>query len=431
MEGGMKTLELRDRLGPALPRIRQRSAQAEKARSIPAATIEDLKATGLFRSFVPAVFGGNESAIAPVYDALIELGSACTSTAWVASLFVMHPIMVRWLSERAQAEVWADDPDALIASSVAPVGTLTPCSGGFVLNGRWSFSSGVDHASWIVLLATVSGSSGSGKPDVRVCLLHASEITVEDDWYVSGLRATGSKSVRVRNVIVPEYRSEDMKAIETGRFRGRRSGVSPLARVPWRPFLNYTYSPAAIGTARAALEHYRERTLTRRHAYTGELFRTRATSWLRLARATAELDVAELVLRRDLEELERHAAVERSRRAAIEIRSEFGASRVVESWRRAIEIVYRGSGGGALYEKSPMQRYFRDLNAITQHAALDIDAAYERYGQALLACAPSAVARAPELSQAPTPMPVSIRRRARRAVVAPAGPPPRHAGART
>lgn len=375
------------RFASILARVRERSADAEKARSIPAATIEDLKAIGLFRSFVPARFGGSESAILPVFDTLTELGAACTSSAWVASLFVMHPIMVRWLSERAQEEVWGSDPDALIASSVAPVGIVTPCAGGFIVNGRWSFSSGIDHASWIVLLGTVSESSSAARADVRLCVLHASQITVEDDWHVSGLRATGSKSLCVRDAFVPAHRTEDMKLIQAGRIRGRSNGGAAIQRVPWRPFLNYTYCPAAIGTARAALEEFRERMVTRRSAYTGEAFRTKPSSWARLASAAAELDVAELILRRDIEDLERCAAVERKRRLAIETRSEFGASRVVELCRRTVEIVYRGSGGGALYDRAAMQRYFRDLNAITQHAALDIDAALERYGRALLASA--------------------------------------------
>ena len=407
----MNSGDLHQKLGPALPRIRRRSEDAERARSIPAATIEDLKATGLFRSFIPPRFGGNQSAILPVFDALMALGGACTSTAWVASLFVMHAIMVRWLSERAQEEVWGEDPDALIASSVAPLGTLTPSDGGFILNGRWSFSSGVDHAGWIVLLGTVSESSSTVKPEVRVCLLRASQITIEDDWHVSGLRATGSKSVSVQNVFVPEHRSEDMKSIQTGRFRGRHSGPASLVHVPWRPFLNYTYCPAAIGTARAALELYRERTLTRRAAYTGESFRAKPMSWVRLASAAAELDAAELTLRRDIEDFERYSAVDRSRRLAIEARAEFGASRAVELCRHAVEIVYRGSGGGALYEKSAMQRYFRDVNAITQHAALDIDAALERYGRALLASVSYAVVQPRESSAAPLTMPSLVGQR--------------------
>jgi len=403
--------DLHQKLAPALARIRDRSEGAERARSIPAATIEDLQATGLFRSFIPPRFGGNQSAILPVFDALTELGGACTSTAWVASLFVMHAVMVRWLSERAQEEVWAEAPDALIASSVAPVGALTPCTGGFILNGHWSFSSGVDHASWIVLLATVSESPSPARPDVRVCLLHASQVAIEDDWHVSGLRATGSKSVNVENVFVPGYRSEDMKAIQTGRFRGRHHGPASIAHVPWRPFLNYTYCPAAIGTARAALELYRERTLTRRSAYTGEPLRTKPTSWVRLASAAAELDVAELTLRRDVEDFERYPTVERNRRLAIEARSEFGASRVVESCRRTMEIIYRGSGGNALYEKSPMQRYFRDVNAITQHAALDIDCALERYGRTLLASGSCAVVPPREGAAAPVTMPSLVGQR--------------------
>src|SRR4030095_8772637 len=111
-------------------------------------------------------------------------------------------------NEAAREEVWGANPDALIASGIAfPQGRAKKVDGGFSVSGHWNFSSGVDPAEWNMLPAQVS--DGDRVTGWRVCLLHRSEYEIVDDWSVLGMRATGSKSVRAEDVVVPEYRGLD------------------------------------------------------------------------------------------------------------------------------------------------------------------------------------------------------------------------------
>jgi len=66
----------------------------------------------------------------------------------------------------AAEDVWRHDTAVLISSSYMPKGRVRRVAGGFQLDGRWSFSSGVDHADWVFLGAIVTPEGAKpGSPD--------------------------------------------------------------------------------------------------------------------------------------------------------------------------------------------------------------------------------------------------------------------------
>ena len=72
----------------------------------------------------------------------------------------------------AQEEVWGDDDTVVISSSYAPTGTVERVDGGYLLSGRWSFSSGCDHAGWAFLGGVVPREPGTPPPpDMRTFLV--------------------------------------------------------------------------------------------------------------------------------------------------------------------------------------------------------------------------------------------------------------------
>ena len=109
-----------------VPDVRMRADAAEKERRIPAETIASLRKAGLFRAFVPRAYGGDERTLTEVLDATTDLAAGCPSTAWVGTLCAFHNIAACWLEKRGQDEIFAEGPDVLVASSVAPMGTLVP-----------------------------------------------------------------------------------------------------------------------------------------------------------------------------------------------------------------------------------------------------------------------------------------------------------------
>ena len=374
---------LRQAVVDLIPEVRQRADAAERERRLPAETMASLRKAGLFRSFVPRVYGGDERPLAEVLDTATELAAGCPSTAWVGTLFAMHNISACWLEKRGQDEIFADGPDVLLASSVAPMGKLVRADGGYRLAGKWSFSSGVEHASWIMVGATLAPESADAAPDYVFGFVRAADVTVIDDWHVAGLRATGSKSIELKDVFVPHHRVVLLKTVQDGTAPGLALHKQPFYRLPWYPVFICAFPAAGLGTAIAMLEGFRDYIRSRVDGFAGIAFQTTSGSAARMAEAAAEIDAARLVFRRDVAALDRAAQEGRPLRPGESERIMYDAPFIMDACSRAVVRLLRGSGGKALYESNPLQRHFRDIHAMTQHVAMDLDRAGETYGRLL------------------------------------------------
>src|SRR5437763_11304855 len=134
-----------------LPTLRQGAQETEDARVVPAESVKALEETGFFRLLQPSAFGGLEADPVTFYTAVRMIASACGSTGWVASVVGVHPWQLALFPPQAQQDVWGADPSTRMSSSYAPTGKARLADGGYRLDGRWSFSSGCDHASWVLL----------------------------------------------------------------------------------------------------------------------------------------------------------------------------------------------------------------------------------------------------------------------------------------
>jgi 3-hydroxy-9,10-secoandrosta-1,3,5(10)-triene-9,17-dione monooxygenase len=338
---------------------------------------------GVFRAFTPKRYGGLESELLPVFEGLIELGRGCASTSWVAGLLSLHNFLVGLCDPRVQDELWADGPDLLMAASIAPAGSATRGSNGFWVQGRWPFASGVDHCTWAMVTAPVIEENSA--PTAYVFFIPKSAYTIQDDWQVSGLCATGSKSIKIKEtVFVPKHRARSFRVNTPHASKMGNGSVSWHRHIPWEPLFRLVFAPPAIGNALAMLTAYREHLAIRRAPYTGMLFRDKQASLVRLAHASAEVDAACLMLRRDVIELERHAKLGQQVPPGSIDRMFFDAAYIVDCCTRAVDRLFAGSGGKALYQTNPLQRHFRDMHAMSLHAAADIDTAGELFGKSLL-----------------------------------------------
>ena len=158
------------------------------------------------------------------FDVAWELGRACGSTAWCYALWTVHNWWVGHFPESAQEEFFAGGPDVLASSALNPTrGTAEPVAGGYRVSGHWSFSSGCDAASWVMV--------GAQRPNGFIwALLPRPDYDILDTWFTSGMRGTGSKVV-IRDVFVPEYRTVDPSRAGDGEWTGwelhRRLSFSP------------------------------------------------------------------------------------------------------------------------------------------------------------------------------------------------------------
>ena len=376
-----------DALGRArelVPALRERAARAEAARAILPETLRDLNASGLLRILQPKRHGGMEFDYVAYVDFPAEIARGCASTAWNLANFAVHHWMLALYDERAQEEVWGPDPDALIASGIAfPQGRGAKVDGGFVISGRWNFSSGVSLADWNMLATTVR--EGERVVDYRMCLLHKSQYQVIDDWQVLGMRSTGSMTVTAKDVFVPEHRALCMLDARGGDgFPGARVNPNPLYRVPLSALGGYGIGAVAVGNAQAALELACAAVRERSTSYTAMKMRDFQAVQLRIGTAGSKIDAAGLVLRNECLEAQEIAKRNCIADAQTKLRSKRNLAYAVNLCTEAVDLLHAMAGANGIYDNYPVQRIFRDAHALAGHFSFSFDAQASAWGLAAL-----------------------------------------------
>jgi 3-hydroxy-9,10-secoandrosta-1,3,5(10)-triene-9,17-dione monooxygenase len=188
-------------------------------------------------------FGGLGLDFDVVFDVAAELGRGCGSTAWCYSIWASHNWLAGMFPERAQEEYWGDSPDTLSSTSFNPSrGKVAATEGGYEVSGRWDFSSGCDAASWVLVI-------GNGPEGPLMLMLPKCDHRIEDGWFVSGLRGTGSKDIIIKGAFVPDYRSVLMQDLREARSPGRNLHNTPNYRIPLRSILSFTLAAPIVGMA--------------------------------------------------------------------------------------------------------------------------------------------------------------------------------------
>jgi 3-hydroxy-9,10-secoandrosta-1,3,5(10)-triene-9,17-dione monooxygenase len=363
-----------------LPSLRERAQEAEDGRVIPAESIKALQETGFFRLLQPVAFGGLEADPLTFYAAVRLIASACGSTGWVASVLGVHPWHLGLFTPEAQQEVWGADQATRISSSYAPTGRAVRTHGGHLVSGRWSFSSGCDHATWVFLGQVVTDEEN--RPvDFRTFLLPRADYAIEDVWDTVGLRGTGSNDVVVSEVFVPEHRSLSFIDVSKLVVPGQQLNGGPLYRLPYGSVFPYSITTPVIGMATGAYEAHVAYTRERvRVAYAGQKAAQDPHAQVRVAEAAAEIDGAWLALERNFTELMGYASAGQPIPVDVRLRVRRDQVRGTGQAIRAVDKLFENSGGRALKSGTPIQRFWRDAHAGRVHAINDPERALSMYG---------------------------------------------------
>jgi resorcinol 4-hydroxylase (FADH2) len=385
--------ELRSRLAAIRPEIAARAAATEKACSVPRENIRTLRGIGYFDVVKPALFGGFEHDFDVLVDLNIELAKSCASTAWVAGLLAAHQWLIASFSERAQHEVWGANPDALACGSYAPACKALVTADGYRLSGRWSFASGCDNAQWALCAALLPSEIDAGALAPAFLLVPASDYSIDNTWNVVGLAGTGSKTLVLADVFVPAHRVLSFAATTSGQTPGAALySDNPAFSIPMLCNIPSCLASTAVGAAAGALDEYLARTSTRvtRGAVAGHNNKMAEfpTIQLRVAEAAASVDSARDLLLRDLRN--RAGTVRAHRSVTIEDRilSRRGQAFSVSLAICAIEALNASTGGAGLDLSNPVQRAWRDVNAVGRHISMNWDAVGTMYGQMALGLTP-------------------------------------------
>src|SRR5262245_28214050 len=150
------TAEMIARARAMIPALRARAPQAERERRLPNETIADMKEAGFFQVLQPRRWGGYEMDMWTYFQVQMALAEGCMSTAWVYGVVGIHPWLIALFTDEVAQQIWGDDNNTLVCSSLMPTGVATPVQGGFRYSGRWRYSSGCEHISWAFLGGAVA-----------------------------------------------------------------------------------------------------------------------------------------------------------------------------------------------------------------------------------------------------------------------------------
>ena len=375
--------ELWGRAVELLPKLRERAARCEELRRIPDETLRDFHDAELFRLQQPRRVGGAELEFAAIVTFGALLARACASTAWNWVNFAAHHMMLGMFPPRAQDEIWGQSIDALIASSfVFPAAKARKVKEGYVISGRWPFSSGVDPSDWN-MLAGLAWLDENAPPEQRVFLLHRSQYKIIDTWYAGGLRGTGSQDVEASEQFVPEHLTLAVADTKGGPTPGSAVNGGPLYRLPVFALFPYMLSGVALGIAEGMIEDFSAigaKTGKMTGARIAEIQSTQirfseATAYARASRA-AQLgncrEAWDIASRGEVPDLKAKA------------RYRLEGAYAVDWAVRAVDVMFGLSGAAGLYESGGAARAFRDAHAVRQHFSFNTDIAGTTHGRIAL-----------------------------------------------
>ncbi|GHJ60317.1 acyl-CoA dehydrogenase [Nocardioides sp. OK12] len=363
-----------------LPGLRERADEAERLRVVPDANIKELEETGFFKLLQPRRFDGHEADPVDFYTAVRDIASACGSTGWVSSVVGVHPWQVALFADEAQQAVWGEDTSTRLSSSYAPTGKAVVTEGGYRLSGKWSFSSGADHCSWVLLGGLVFDGDGN-VVDFKTFMVPRSDYTINDVWHMVGLAGTGSNDIVVEDVFVPEAFTLSMGETGSCRGPGQAQNTSDLYKLPFHSIFTGTITTPIIGMAMGAYaEHVEMQQQRSRAAYLGEKASKDPFAMVRIARASSEIDAAWALLVGNIREEQAHVA--RGEQIPLRLRLKVRRDQVIGSQRAidAIDELFEASGGRALTQGTYLQRAWRDAHAGRVHAANDPERALQMFG---------------------------------------------------
>jgi alkylation response protein AidB-like acyl-CoA dehydrogenase len=376
-----------DRLREILPAIAANASKAEDERQIPKENIEMLNNIGLNRAFLPKAYGGLEISLPEFTDCIAALAGACCSTAWGYSLLCTHNHQLAMFPKQLQDELWATNPDTVASSSIAPFGKHEEVEGGIRFTGDMRWSSGCDHAQWIIV--GFNRFNEAGEKTYCFAVIPESDYTIIDDWHAMAMKGSGTKTVHIENVFVPEYRIQKAKDMMEGRSAG--FGLYPDSKIystPYRPYFACGFAAMSLGVAERMLEVFRDVTKTRVRAYTGAALGASTPALMRLAESTHQVGAARAFLEKTWNDHKEHGEQQRYPDQETLTYWRTNQAYAVKMCIQAVDRLFEAIGGSHWFLDKEAQRLFRDCHMVGAHAYTDYDVCAQILGRQLMGLDP-------------------------------------------
>jgi len=337
--------------------IASKSDEQRSSRRMSKDVVDALKECGFFTMLLPKQWGGLERKPQEFFAEQVRIAEADMSTAWAGGIIAVHAFQLALMSEEAQREVYENDPNTLISSSYNPVGARAEmCEGGFMLHGRWGWSSGSDHCTWALLGGVIPGDG------YRTFLVPRSQYDIEDTWDVMGLQGTGSNDVVISEpIFVPEHRTHK----QMDGFNCVNDQENPMYDLSWAQTFVRVVNSAAIGALKKAVKVFVEskqgNSTTDMTKFAGDV-----ETQERLAKVLNTIGELEAVMYHNFDKME---AANWKPTLEERIMYRYQASIVIDKAIEAIDTLFDVAGGRSVFNGHPLQQLWHDIHIARCHVA--------------------------------------------------------------
>jgi alkylation response protein AidB-like acyl-CoA dehydrogenase len=379
------TEELIARAAALAPMLLEKAPETERERRVSDDAYDALAEAGILKMCAPKRFGGYEADFQTQCDVLAQLARGCPSTSWVATIASAMAWVVGLFPDEAQEEVLGDG-DPRMSGVFSPTGRGVPKDGGLVVNGRWAYNTGGLNSRWTLFNALVAGGDGEDVP--TTCIVPSSDLRSLGDWRASGMAGTGSNTILAEDVFVPSHRALHLPRLIDAQLPERHNSDNPYFNLPMGPVLIVNAGGTPMGTAEGALEAFLERIRTRTITYTTyERQADAAITHLQVGEAKLKLESARAHVRRACEILDGFTGEPLSVEERIAARSHIAYSTGLS--REIVDTLFHGAGASVIQDDQPLQRFQRDIQALSNHAVMNSPTAVELYGRVLVGLEPN------------------------------------------
>lgn len=386
-----KGIVLQDYARSLIPPLKARSRETAALGRLPAETIADLEAGGLLSMTTPRQFGGDAVSVRTFLNVVTELARADAGVAWVTALTnVTTWCAATFFGPEAAEEVFRGAKPARVTGVLSPrKAVVKKVEGGYLIEeGLWGFNSGIYHATWDMLGIPLVDASGK-VVDQGVALIPVEQIEILNDWNVIGISGSGSSSVSVKNVFVPDARIGSVTRAIEGDYPSSHLADEPLFQTACMPMLAIILAFPALGLGIAALETFLETLPRRSIQYSWYAKQSEAPiTHLQVGEASAKIDAARTILERHADAMDASAAsgvymdfLERAK-----VRRDVGYAETL-IWE-GVDMLASASGGSLASANNPMTKIWQDARIASLHGIVSPNTNFETYGRILCGMTP-------------------------------------------
>jgi alkylation response protein AidB-like acyl-CoA dehydrogenase len=375
-----------------------RAAEHDRGGSYPFEAIDALKAAGYFAAPVPSELGG--LGVSSAHDLVVASSRLARGDASVAIGVNMHLVAVLNMERRRQVAVAAGEErrarafaasleqiahdGVVLAAAISergqdltrPATLATRTESGWRIDGRKLFCTMSPAATDLYVAVTYADGDGVERYAYAMVPTDAPGVVIHDDWDALGMRASGSNSVSLEGVELPE----------SGVRGGFRAG-DPLPYMERNLVAGLFHAAASLGIAESA-------DAIARRGIAGRI-NGDARPRMQVADNAIDLAAARGVLSRAAALIDDHrAANPASDGTAEQLGALFAEAQAAKAFvnEAAARIVDRAlalSGGAGYVNGSPLARAYRDVKAGSFMHPLGANRAYDYLGRVALGEHPS------------------------------------------